>query len=118
VRRNLQHRSFWLLSQPLPRFRSTPSSSAKICDVSRPTYEPLYGKKLPTINRKDFFMNILYTESFLPQEMYNRMLLFDSTILKHSGHFDYWNQPLNVRMRACYLHWHEAGLCCYLVIHI
>jgi hypothetical protein len=28
------------------------------------------------------------------------------------------NQPLNMRMRVCYLDCHEAGLCCYLVIHI
>jgi hypothetical protein len=28
------------------------------------------------------------------------------------------NQPLNMRMRVWYLHCPEAGLCCYLVIHI
>jgi hypothetical protein len=28
------------------------------------------------------------------------------------------NQPVNLRMRICYLDCHEAGLCCYLVIHI
>jgi hypothetical protein len=33
-------------------------------------------------------------------------------------HFDYRNRPLNVRLRVCYLNCHEAGLCCYLVIHI
>jgi hypothetical protein len=31
---------------------------------------------------------------------------------------DYWNQPLNMRVRVCYLDCHEAGLCCYLMIHI
>jgi hypothetical protein len=31
-------------------------------------------------------------------------------------HFYYWNQHLNIRMRVCYCH--EAGLCCYLVIHV
>jgi hypothetical protein len=41
-----------------------------------------------------------------------------STLLKHGRHFDYWNEPLNMRMRICYLDCHEAGLCCYLVIHI
>jgi hypothetical protein len=53
---------------------------------------------------------------FCLQKMRNRTLFFDSTFLKHGRHFDYWNQPLNMRMhvwcRACY----EAGLCCYLVI--
>jgi hypothetical protein len=46
------------------------------------------------------------------------MLLFGSKILKHGRHFDYWNQPLNMRMHVCYLDCHEAGLYCYLMIHI
>jgi uncharacterized membrane protein len=50
--------------------------------------------------------------------MSNRILLFGSIPLKHDSHFDYWNQPLNIFMRVCYLVSHEAGLCCYLVIHI
>jgi hypothetical protein len=44
------------------------------------------------------------------------MLLFGSTCLKHSPHFYYWNQPLSMCMHVCCLDWHEAGLCCYLVI--
>jgi hypothetical protein len=48
----------------------------------------------------------------------NKTLLFVGTPLKHSRHFDYWNQPLNVPLCVCYLDCHEAGLCCYLVIHI
>jgi hypothetical protein len=44
-------------------------------------------------------------------------LLFSSTNLKHGRHFDYWNQHLNMHMPICYLDCHEAGLCCYLVIH-
>jgi hypothetical protein len=44
--------------------------------------------------------------------------LFGITLLKHGRHFDYWNQTMNMRMRVCYLECHEAGLCCYLVIHI
>jgi hypothetical protein len=47
-------------------------------------------------------MNILHTESFRPQKMHNRTLLFGST-LKHGGHFDYWDQPLNMHMHVCYL---------------
>jgi hypothetical protein len=49
---------------------------------------------------------------------HNRTLLIGRTILKHGRHFDYWNQPLNMRMRVCYLDCHEAGRCCYLVICI
>jgi hypothetical protein len=55
---------------------------------------------------------------FLPTETHNRTLLFGTTLLKHSRHFDYWNQPLNTRIRVFYLHCQEAGLYCYLVIHI
>jgi hypothetical protein len=49
--------------------------------------------------------------------MHNRTLLFGRTLLKHGRHFDYWNKTLNMRMHACYLYCHTAGLCCYLVIH-
>jgi uncharacterized membrane protein len=41
-----------------------------------------------------------------------------SIILKYGRHFDYQNQPLNMRMRVCYLDCHEAGLCCYIVINL
>jgi hypothetical protein len=57
---------------------------------------------LPTINRKHFFMNIIFSESFCPQKL-NRMLLFSSPLLKHDRYFDYQNQPLNMHMRVCYL---------------
>jgi hypothetical protein len=43
---------------------------------------------------------------------------FRYSLLKHGRHFYYWNQTLNLRMRVCYPDCHEAGLCCYLVIHI
>jgi hypothetical protein len=59
-------------------------------------------------------MNILCTESFVHKKTYNRTLLFCSTPLKHGRHFDYRNQPLNMRMRVCYLDCHEAERCCYV----
>jgi hypothetical protein len=71
----------------------------------------------PTVYSKYFFMNNLCIKSFCSKEMHNRTLLFGSKLLKNGRHFDYWNQPLNMRMRVCYLHRREAGLCCYLVIH-
>jgi hypothetical protein len=40
-----------------------------------------------------------------------------ATFLKQA-HFDYWNRPLNMGIHVCYKDYHEAGLCCYLVIHI
>jgi hypothetical protein len=51
------------------------------------------------------------------QKIHNRTPLFGNISLKHGRHFDYWNQPLNTRMRVCYLYCLEAGLCWYLVIH-
>jgi hypothetical protein len=61
-------------------------------------------------------MNIVCIESFSPQKTHNWTLLF-GRMPKHGRHFDHWDQPLNVHMCICYLDWHEAGLCCYLVIH-
>jgi hypothetical protein len=60
-------------------------------------------------------MNILCIESFCPQK-HNRTLLFCNILLKHGGHFNFSNQPLNMSKHVCYLDCHEAGLCCYLVI--
>jgi hypothetical protein len=37
---------------------------------------------LPTINRKHFFMNIVYIKSFCPQKMHSRILLFGRILLK------------------------------------
>jgi hypothetical protein len=45
------------------------------------------------------------------------MLFFGIILLNHCHHFDYWNQPLNMCMHIFYLDCHEAGLCCYIVIH-
>jgi hypothetical protein len=106
---------FWLLSQPLP-FQPL-RHQRNLCHVSWPSCEPLCATNIPTASRKRFIMNILCIESFWPQETCNRMLPFGSTLLKNSRHFDYWNQPLNIRMRVCYRDCHEVRLCCYLVIH-
>jgi hypothetical protein len=109
---------FSLLSQPLPPPPLQPLRH------QRNVWHHLWTARctrqtFPTVKRKHFFMKILCIESFCPQkETHNRTLLFGSTLLKHSRHGDYWNQPLNVRMRVCYLDCYEIGLCCYLVIQI
>jgi hypothetical protein len=90
---------------------STSSSSAKRMP---PSCEPLYATNTSHRKHETFLMNILCTESF---SQHNKTLLVGSTLFKHGRQFDYWNQPLNMRMRLCYLDCHEAGLCCYLVIH-
>jgi hypothetical protein len=60
----------------------------------------------------------LYIETFCQQKINDGTLLLGSILLKRGRRFEYWNQPLNTRMRVCCLDCHEAGLCCYLVIHI
>jgi hypothetical protein len=98
--RNLQHRSLLTV----------------VSATSNPPFQPLRHQRnvchsvvncftwqtLPTVKRKYFFINILCIESFCPSKTHNRTLLFDSILLKHRRHL------------GC----HEAGLCCYLVIHI
>jgi hypothetical protein len=107
--RNIQ--VFWLLSQQLSYLRFN------LFVISETFLDPFTRQTLPTVNRKLFFMNILCIECFCPQNAQKTLLLV-STLLKHGRHFDYWNQPLNMRMRACCLDCHEAGLCCYIVITI
>jgi hypothetical protein len=102
----------------LIHFRISVSISSSSAKHLPPSFEPFQRQTLPAVNRKHFFMNILCIGSFCPQKAKNnRTLLFGSTLLKHGSHFDYWNQPLNMRMRLWYLDYHEPGLCCYLAIH-
>jgi hypothetical protein len=85
---------------------------------SCPCCEPLYVTN--TSHRKQEI--VVYECPFhwvlLATKTYNRTRLFGSTLLKHGRHFDYWNQPLNMCTRICYLDCHEAGLCCYILTHI
>jgi hypothetical protein len=60
-------------------------------------------------------MNILCIKSFCQQNR-TTTLLFGIRFFKYGRHFDYWNQPVN--MRVLYLGCHEAGPCCNLVIHV
>jgi hypothetical protein len=55
--------------QPLPQQRN----------VCHPVVNRFTREKLPTVNRKHFFMNILCTESFCSQKTHNKTLLFSST---------------------------------------
>jgi hypothetical protein len=114
VRRNLQHRNLLTVvsATSTPPFQPLRHQ----WNVCHPVVNRFMQQTLPNINRKHLFMNILCSESFWPQKTQNKTLLFGNTLLKHNRHFDYWNQPLN--MRICYLDCHEAGLCCYLVTHM
>jgi hypothetical protein len=65
-------------------------------------------------------MNIFRTKFFAHKKKKTdkSTILFVSLLLKHSRHFDYWNQTLNMRIRVSYLDYYETGLCSYLVKHI
>jgi hypothetical protein len=117
VRRNRQHRSLLTVvsTTSVPPFQPLRHQRAKRLPV---TCEPLYATN--TSHRKqETFLCVYFalSPSAPPPKTHNRMLLFGSK-LEHGRHFDYWNQPLNMCMRVCYLYCHEAGLCCYPVIHI
>jgi hypothetical protein len=81
-------------------------------------YEPLYVTNTSQRKQKTFLYEYPLHSVLLPTKTHNRTLLFIIRLLKHGRHFDYWNQPLNMRMSVCYLDSHEAGPCCYLVINI
>jgi hypothetical protein len=132
--RHILHQHWYTCPVALPVRRNTQHTSllTVVSATSAPPFQPLRHQRnvcppvvtrvtrqtLPAVNRKHFFMNILCIESFYPQKTHSRSLLFGSTHLKYGRHFDNWNQPLNMRMRICYVECLEAGQCCYLVIHI
>jgi hypothetical protein len=112
---------FWLLSQPLPllRFNLFVISETFITKVaiSRPRCKTLYAINTSQSKRETFIYE--YPLHWVRQQKtHNSSLIFRNTLFKHCRHFGYWNKPLNMRMRVCYLDYHETGLCCYLVIHI
>jgi hypothetical protein len=125
ISRHILHQHWYTCPIALP-VRRNPSVLTAVSATSTPPSRTLHQRNvcnpdvnrftrqtLPTANWKHFFMKILITESFCPQNTHNRTLFFVSTF-KQGRHFDYWNQPMN--MRVCYLDCHEAGLRCYLVI--
>jgi hypothetical protein len=96
---------FWLLCQPLP--------FQLLChqrNIFHPVVSFLMRQISPTVNMKHFFVNIVCIESCCPQKNRNITLLFGIKLLNHSSHFDYWNQPLNMSIRVCFVDCHEAGI--------
>jgi hypothetical protein len=79
---------------------STPSLSAKRLPSS---CEPLYATNTSHRKQETFIYEYPLHWVLLPTETHNRTLLFCRVLLKHDRHFDYQNQPLNMRMRVCCL---------------
>jgi hypothetical protein len=105
---------FSLLSRPFPHLRFNLFVSAKHLSQS---CERLYATNTSHGKHEIFLYEYPLHWVLLSIKTHNRTLLFGS-ILKYGRHFDYWNKPLNMRMRVYYLDCHKAGLCYYLVIHI
>jgi hypothetical protein len=103
----------------LSHFRTSVSTSSSAKRLP-PTCESLYATKTYNSKQETFLYEypLYWVLSPSPPKTHNIRLLFGSTFLKHDRHFDYWKQPMNLRMRVCYLGCHETGLCYYLVIHI
>jgi hypothetical protein len=116
VRRNPQHRS--LFDCCLSHFRTSVSASSSSAKRLPHNCEPLYETNTSHRKQKTFLYEYPLHWVLLFTKTHNRKLLFGSTPLNRGRHFDYRNQPLNMSMHGCYLYCHEAGLCCYIVIHI
>jgi hypothetical protein len=107
------------LSRPLPHLVGHHLRLLNALErTSRLSCEPLYTTNTSQRGQETFLYEYPLHWVLLHTKKHNRMLLLGSILLKHSHHFDYWNQPLNMLMRVCYLDCHEVGLSCYLVIHI
>jgi hypothetical protein len=109
----------WLLSQSLPHLVGHRLRLANVLErISRPSFKPFYATNTSHRKQETFVYECPLHWVLLPINTHKIMLLLVSTFPKHGRHFDYWNQLLNMRMRVCYLDCHEAGLCCYVVIHL
>jgi hypothetical protein len=104
---------FWLLSQPFLHLHFN-------LFVISDTFATELWTALRDKHRKQetFLYEYFCIVYFCQQTTHERNLLFGNALLKNGGHFNYWNQPLNMRMRIWYLDCQEAGLCCYLEIQI
>jgi hypothetical protein len=116
VRRNSHHKS---LDCCLSHFRtpiSTSSPSAKLLlRFSTQLWAALRDKHFQIWTGNISLWISFALGPFAYKKTPKRTMLFGSILLVHGNLFHYRNQPLN--MRVYYLGCHEAGLCCYLVIH-
>jgi hypothetical protein len=113
ARRNLQH-GYLCFCRYLNRWLVRASSA-----TFERTWENISTRlwtALPDKHFPSFFYKQETSSPFAKKKTHNRTLLFGSVLLKHGHHFEYWNQPLNMRMLVRYLDCHEAGLCCYLMV--
>jgi hypothetical protein len=105
---------FWLLSHSLPHLIGRHLKLSNVNErISQPSSEPLYA----TNTSHHIHDTFLYEYPFHWVVLLTKNAQ-QNDALRYFRHFDYWNQPLNMSMRVCYLYCHEAGLCCYLAIRM
>jgi hypothetical protein len=110
VHRNPSIHVYWLLSPTLPHLAGRHLRLLNILERMS-----LYVTHTSHRKHDAFLYEYPLHWALLPtKKNTKKTLLFDSTLLKHGHHFDYWNQPLIMHMHVCYLDCHEAQLCCYL----
>jgi hypothetical protein len=116
VLRNSEHKFLWLLSQPFPLLRFNLFAINKTSAIQ--LWIALRYKHFPPQTENIYLWISFALRPFAHRKrttgLCSSVLYFSSTVVI----FDYLNQPLNMRMRVCYVDCHEAGLCCYLVTHI
>jgi hypothetical protein len=115
VHRNPQHRSLLTVVSAItaPPFQSLLHQRNVYIKV-----EPFYATNTSQHKQETFIYEYPLHWVLLPIKTYDRNLLFGNTLLMHGRNFDYWIQPLNMRMSVYYLNCHAARLCCYLIMHI
>jgi hypothetical protein len=115
--RNSQHWS--LFDYCFSQFRKSVSTSSHQRNVCHQLWTALCGKhSLPQTGSISLWMSFALSPFAHKKKKHNRTLFFSIALLEHGHHFGYWKQPMNMSMRLCYLACHDAGLCCYLVVHI
>jgi hypothetical protein len=119
VRRNPQHRSLLtVVSATSATGRASSVTFERPWENFSTSCVPLYVTNTSHHKHVTFLHEYPLHWVLLATKTHTRTLLFARKLLTHGYHFDYWNQPLSMRMHVCQLDCHEAGVCCYLVIII
>jgi hypothetical protein len=108
----------WRLSQPFPRLVGQHLRISNVLDRFLASCEPLYVTYTSHHKEETFYYEYPLYWVILHTKNGQQNAALRSILLKDGRHFDYWNQPLNIHIRVCYLDCHESELCYYLVIHV
>jgi hypothetical protein len=116
LRRNSQHRNLltFVSATSAPPFQPLRHQQ----NVCHPVMNRFTRTTLPTVNRKHFFMYILCIESFCSErphkQRWSSIVYSSSRVTTLTTKTSLWTWACESATVDC----HEAGLCCYLVIHM